>query len=71
MSLRIVAFVVSASWRVVARMGRVVVRRRWRVRVRPMPLLEGHMNIQGEDIFFAVFHVAFWDGCRWVVFCGL
>lgn len=39
--------VVDGSPRVVARMGRAVVRRRCRVRAWPMPRLEEQMNIQG------------------------
>lgn len=41
----------SGSLRAVARMGSVVRWRRWRVRAKPMPRLEGVINIHGRDIF--------------------
>lgn len=46
-----------ASWFVheVARMGSVVVRRRWRVRAWPMPRLEGVTRIQGRDIVLVIY----------------
>lgn len=47
------------GWRVVARTGRRVVRSRWRVRASPIPRLDGHMNIQGVDIFVLSLAFAF------------
>lgn len=52
-SLSIAALAAAKSeCRVVARIGMVerdVRRRRWQVRAWPMPLLEGHTNIQGDE----------------------
>lgn len=41
------------SVRAVARIGRVVVRRRWRVRWWPRPRDEGQRKIQGRDMMMA------------------
>lgn len=53
----------SGSWRAVARMGRVVRCRRCRVRVKPMPRLEGVTKAHGWDILVLMYCMLSTESC--------